>query len=112
MRSHPACFLRRLTARPMRAYIHNRAKEESISRSALRFHCGLRSEGAGNREGDTHIGNQDTPRSEADAALEREILKERKFTLAEAIGRLAGPGAMKGESPVPRMRQAEIEIES
>jgi hypothetical protein len=56
--------------------------------------------------------NQDTPRSEADAELEREILKERKFTLAEAIGRLAGPGAMKGESPIPRMQQAEIEIES
>ena len=48
--------------------------------------------------------NQDTQRSEADAELEREILKERKFTLAEAIGRLAGPGAMKGESPVARMQ--------
>jgi len=56
--------------------------------------------------------DQKKPRSEADAELEREILKERKFTLAEAIGRLAGPGAMKGESPVPRMQQAEIEIES
>jgi hypothetical protein len=50
--------------------------------------------------------------SEADAELEREIRKERKFTLAEAIGRLAGPGAMKGESPVTRMQQAEIEIRS
>ena len=38
-----------------------------------------------------------TQRSEADAELEREIRNERKFTLAEAIGRLAGPGAMKGE---------------
>src|SRR4051812_40079242 len=56
--------------------------------------------------------NQDTPRSEADAELERELRKGRKFTLAEAIGRLAGPGAMKGESPVPRMQQAEIEIGS
>jgi hypothetical protein len=56
--------------------------------------------------------NQDTQRSEADAELEREIRKERKFTLAEAIGRLAGPGAMKGESPVTRMQQAEIEIQS
>src|SRR5215471_18856011 len=55
---------------------------------------------------------QDKQRSEADAELEREILKERKSTLAEAIGRLAGPGAMKGESPIPRMQQAEIEIES
>src|SRR5262249_4815967 len=54
---------------------------------------------------------QDTPLSEADAELEREIREGRKFTLAEAIGRLAGPGAMKGESPVTRMQQAEIEIE-
>ena len=55
---------------------------------------------------------QKKPRSKADAELEMEILKERKFTLAEAIGRLAGPGSMKGASPIPRMRQAEIEIES
>ncbi len=54
--------------------------------------------------------NQDPQRSDADAELEREIRKERKFTLAEAIGRLAGPGAMKGESPITRMQQAEIEI--
>jgi hypothetical protein len=52
----------------------------------------------------------DTRRSEADAELEREIRRERKFSLAEAIGRLAGPGAMKGESPVTRMQQAEVEI--
>ena len=49
-------------------------------------------------------------RSAADAELEREIREGRKFTLEEAIGRLAGPGAMKGESPVARMQQAEIEI--
>ena len=55
--------------------------------------------------------NQDTQRSEADAELEREIRKERKFTLSEAIGRMAGPGAMKGESPIPRMQQAGAEIE-
>jgi len=55
---------------------------------------------------------QKKPRSKADAELEREILKGRKFTLAEAIGRLAGPGAMKGVSPIPRMQQAEVEIES
>jgi hypothetical protein len=55
--------------------------------------------------------NKDGQRSEEDAELEREIRKERKFSLAEAIGRLAGPGAMKGESPVPRMQQAEAEIE-
>ena len=56
--------------------------------------------------------HEDTQRSEADAELEREIRKGRKFTLEEAIGRLAGPGAMKGESPVARMQQAEIEIAS
>jgi hypothetical protein len=49
--------------------------------------------------------------SDADAELEREIRKGRKFNLAEAIGRLAGPGAMKGVSPVAPMRQAEAEIE-
>ena len=56
--------------------------------------------------------NQDAMRSEAEAELEREIRKERKFTLAEAIGRLAGPGAMKGESPITRLQQAEVEIAS
>ena len=49
-------------------------------------------------------------RSQADADLEREIREGRKFTLEEAIARLAGPGAMKGESPVARMQQAENEI--
>lgn len=48
---------------------------------------------------------------DADAELQREILAERKFTLAEAIGRLAGPGAMKGASPVTRKQQAEVEIQ-
>jgi hypothetical protein len=56
--------------------------------------------------------NQPKQRSLADAELEREIREGRKFTLAEAIGRMAGPGAMKGESPVTRMQQAEIEIGS
>ena len=49
--------------------------------------------------------------SEADADLEREIRKERKFSLAEAIGRMAGPGMMKGVSPVTRQQQAEAEIQ-
>ena len=56
--------------------------------------------------------NKDEQRSEAEAELEREIRKERKFTLEEAIGRMAGPGAMKGESPVPRKEQAAVEIEN
>jgi hypothetical protein len=55
--------------------------------------------------------NKDTRRSESDAELEREIRKGRKFTLAEAVGRMAGPGAMKGASPVPREQQAGAEIE-
>jgi hypothetical protein len=53
---------------------------------------------------------KDKQRSEADAELEREIRKGRKFTLAEAIGRMAGPGAMKGVSPVTRKQQAVVEI--
>ena len=55
---------------------------------------------------------QDAQRAEADAELEREIREGRKFNLGEAIGRSAGPGVMKGESPVARMQQAEIEIEA
>lgn len=50
-------------------------------------------------------------RSQADADLEREIREGRKFTLAEAIGRMVGPGAMKGVSPVGSMQQAEVAIE-
>ena len=49
--------------------------------------------------------------SEADAELERQIRADRKFTLSEAIGRLAGPGAMKGVSPVDRKQQAVAEIQ-
>ncbi|MFO0970216.1 MAG: hypothetical protein U0793_32095 [Gemmataceae bacterium] len=51
-------------------------------------------------------------RSEADAELEREIRKERKFSVAEAIGRMAGPGALKGVSPITRRQQAVVEIEN
>ena len=52
------------------------------------------------------------PRPESDEQLEREIRADRKFTLSEAIGRLAGPGSMKGASPVARKQQAESEIET
>jgi hypothetical protein len=51
-------------------------------------------------------------RSESDAELEREIRRERQFTLEEAIGRMVGPGAMKGVSPVTRLRQAATEIKN
>ena len=56
--------------------------------------------------------DQKKQRSDADAELEREIRKGRKFTLAEAIGRLAGPGMMKGVSPATLKQQAEAQIES
>jgi hypothetical protein len=49
---------------------------------------------------------QAKPQSEADAALQREILQGREFSLADAIGRMAGPGIMKGVSPVSPLEQA------
>jgi hypothetical protein len=54
---------------------------------------------------------QAKPRSEADAALQREILLGREFNLADAIGRMAGPGIMKGVSPVSPMHQAEMAVQ-
>ena len=62
----------------------------------------------------SHMSDDKQPkqRSEADAELEREIREDRKFTLEEAIMRLAGPGMMKGESPVSRKEQSEAKIES
>jgi len=56
--------------------------------------------------------NKNPQQSQADAELEREIRKGQKFTVAEAIGRMAGPGAMKGVSPVTRMKQATVEIDN
>lgn len=50
---------------------------------------------------------KDMTHSEADAELQREIRAGRKFTLSEAIGRMAGPGAMKGVSPISNKQQAE-----
>ena len=49
--------------------------------------------------------------SPEDAEIEREIRLDRKFSLAEAIGRIAGGGLLKGASPVALKRQAELEIE-
>jgi hypothetical protein len=51
------------------------------------------------------------PSTEADAELEREIRAGRKFSVSEAIGRLAGPGMMKGVSPVTRRGQAVAAIQ-
>jgi hypothetical protein len=50
------------------------------------------------------------PRRAEDEGLEREILSHRKFSLAEAIGRM-GSGLLKGVSPVTHKRQAELKIE-
>ena len=50
----------------------------------------------------------DELRSEAE--LDQEIRQGRKFTPQEALARMAGPGAMKGASPVSQVQQAETEI--
>jgi hypothetical protein len=47
---------------------------------------------------------------EAISDVEREIRQGRKFSPKEAMARLAGPGAMKGASPVSPVQQAETEI--
>ena len=52
----------------------------------------------------------DKQHSEADAELEREIRQGRKFTAKDAIGRMLGPGAMKGGSAVSRVQEAETGI--
>ena len=54
--------------------------------------------------------DEDKQHSAADAGIEREIRQGRKFTASEAIGRMIGPGAMKGGSAVSRGQQAETEI--
>jgi hypothetical protein len=51
-------------------------------------------------------------KTNADADLEREIREGRKFSAQEAVARLAGPGAMKGASPVSPQLQAENAIQS
>ena len=54
---------------------------------------------------------QSTPQATTDAELEREIRRERTYSMAEAIGRLAGSGSMKGASPVTRLQQVQVEID-
>jgi len=41
---------------------------------------------------------------------EQEIRHSRRFTMDEAMARVAGPGAMKGASPVSEVQQAENEV--
>ena len=48
-----------------------------------------------------------TPDSHPAAEAEREIRDKRRFTVEEAVGRLAGPGAMKGGSAVSRTQEAQ-----
>ena len=48
----------------------------------------------------------------ADEALEREVRLGRKFNPQEALARMAGPGSMKGASPVSPVQQAETAIGS
>jgi len=54
--------------------------------------------------------DHESQRSQADAELEREVRQGRTFTQKEALARLAGPGAMKGASPISPAQQAETEI--
>ena len=61
-------------------------------------------------EGQAMNDDRDKRASEPEAELEREIRERRKFTPQEAMARLAGPGAMKGASPVSPVQQAETEI--
>lgn len=49
-------------------------------------------------------------RPEADSDIEREIRQGRKLTAKDLMARIAGPGAMKGASPVSPVQQAETEI--
>ena len=42
--------------------------------------------------------------------IERKLRQGRKFTPEEALARMAGPGAMKGASPVSPILQAETEV--
>ena len=46
----------------------------------------------------------------SDDELESEVRRARKYSMSDAIGRLAGPGSLKGASPVSPQQQAENEI--
>ena len=49
--------------------------------------------------------------ADRNAEIERELRTNRKFSLSEAIGQIAGGDVMKGGSPVTRKRQAELETD-
>jgi hypothetical protein len=53
----------------------------------------------------------DEPEQKSDQRkVEEEIRAGRKFSASEAVARMAGPGAMKGGSPVSPVQQAETEL--
>lgn len=54
--------------------------------------------------------DQAKPASVPVEEIEQEIRNARKFSATEAMARMAGPGAMKGASPVSPQQQAEIEL--
>jgi hypothetical protein len=53
---------------------------------------------------------EDERRTAEASEIEEEIRRGRTFSEKEALARLAGPGAMKGASPVSRLEQAETAI--
>lgn len=54
----------------------------------------------------------DKRRAEANAEIEREIRLGRKLGPKDLLAQMAGPGALKGASPVSPVHQAEAEIGS
>ena len=50
------------------------------------------------------------PPADAGIDLEREIRQGRSFSMAEALGRMAGPGVMKGASPISLRQQAQATV--
>lgn len=54
--------------------------------------------------------DDDKPRSATDAEIEREIRRGRKLGPKDLLAHMAGPGALKGASPVSIVQQAETEV--
>jgi hypothetical protein len=54
--------------------------------------------------------DDDCRKSRAEAQLEREIRQSRKPGVKDLMAHIAGPGALKGASPVSPVQQAETEI--
>jgi hypothetical protein len=55
--------------------------------------------------------NPDPESADRDEEIEREIRRNRKFSMNDAIGQLAGGDFMKGGTPVSVTQQAKLEIE-